>query len=100
MKKHLIGLAGVLAFSLIGYSLVFSDVVTSRKGKDGVQTVTITSSHSTRRSKPVSSSYTLIGWNDLGMHCISPSFKSMAILPPYNNLMVQAIKKGDPPSVV
>jgi hypothetical protein len=44
--------------------------------------------------------YIVIGWNDLGMHCISPGFSEMAILPPYNNLMVQVIKRGDPPRVV
>ncbi|NTU43405.1 MAG: hypothetical protein HGA78_10255, partial [Nitrospirales bacterium] len=42
-------------------------------------------------------SYVVIGWNDLGMHCISPSFKEMAILPPYNTLMVQLLQKGNPP---
>ena len=30
--------------------------------------------------------YTLIAWNDLGMHCISPRFAEMAILPPYNTI--------------
>jgi hypothetical protein len=44
--------------------------------------------------------YVVIGWNDLGMHCISPSFKEMAILPPFNNLWVQVIRRGDPPEVV
>jgi hypothetical protein len=44
--------------------------------------------------------YVMIGWNDLGMHCISPSFKEVALLPPYNNLWVQVVEKGDPPRVV
>jgi hypothetical protein len=39
--------------------------------------------------------YVILGWNDLGMHCANKSFAKMAILPPYNNLMVQVIKKGD-----
>ncbi len=47
-----------------------------------------------------SSSYTVLAWNDLGMHCISPRFAQMAILPPYNNLMVQVIKRGDEPQLV
>ena len=38
--------------------------------------------------------YVVIGWNDLGMHCISPRFAEMAILPPYNNLHVIIIRKG------
>ena len=44
--------------------------------------------------------YVVVGWNDLGMHCINPSFKSMAILPPYNNLWVQLVRRGDPPQLV
>ncbi|HQR38139.1 MAG TPA: cytochrome c3 family protein [Blastocatellia bacterium] len=46
------------------------------------------------------SQYIVIAWNDLGMHCISPSFDQMAILPPYNNLFAQVIKRGNPPSIV
>jgi hypothetical protein len=49
---------------------------------------------------PDQGDYVLIGWNDLGMHCISPSFDEVAILPPFNNLMVQVIKRGDPPRIV
>ncbi len=40
--------------------------------------------------------YVVIGWNDLGMHCINPSYKTLALLPPYNNLWVQVIKRGRP----
>ncbi len=51
---------------------------------------------------PISSdgSYIIIGWNDLGMHCISPRFAEMAILPPYNNLRVLVLRRGDEPRVV
>jgi hypothetical protein len=46
------------------------------------------------------SDYIVIGWNDLGMHCITPSYKKVAILPPFNNLCAQVIKRGDPPRIV
>jgi hypothetical protein len=39
--------------------------------------------------------YVLIGWNDLGMHCSNKEFSNMAILPPYNNISVELIRKGD-----
>ena len=39
--------------------------------------------------------YIVIGWNDLGMHCMNKDFSKLAILPPYNNLMAQVIKKGN-----
>ncbi len=44
--------------------------------------------------------YVVIGWNDLGMHCINPSFAEIALLPPFNNLWAQVIQKGDPPKIV
>lgn len=48
-----------------------------------------------------SGSYVLIGWNDLGMHCISPRFKEIAILPPYNTVRAIVIRKaGEEPHVV
>jgi hypothetical protein len=46
------------------------------------------------------SQYIVLGWNDLGMHCYNRDFKDVAILPPYNNLYVQVIKRGDPPQIV
>lgn len=49
--------------------------------------------------KPVGE-YVIIGWNDLGMHCINQSFSQLAILPPNNNLIAQVIQRGDPPSIV
>jgi hypothetical protein len=38
--------------------------------------------------------YTLLAWNDLGMHCMDGSdFSVFTILPPYNNLDAQLINK-------
>ncbi len=46
--------------------------------------------------------YVLLGWNDLGMHCSNMDFSKMAILPPYNNVYAQLIKKqaGQNPQIV
>jgi hypothetical protein len=52
------------------------------------------------RSSRTSAAYTVLAWNDLGMHCISPRFAEMAILPPYNNLWVQVIQKGEEPRLL
>jgi hypothetical protein len=49
---------------------------------------------------PGGGNYVLIGWNDLGMHCYNPDFSNVALLPPYNNLYVQVIKRGDPPQII
>jgi hypothetical protein len=50
--------------------------------------------------EPVQDDYVVIGWNDLGMHCINPSYSQIALLPPFNNLWAQVIKRGDPPTIV
>ena len=35
--------------------------------------------------------WTLIGWNNLGMHCMDADFSVFAILPPYNTIQAQLI---------
>ncbi len=49
---------------------------------------------------PGSAGYVLLAWNDLGMHCLSPSFDTVVVLPPYNTLWAQLIEKGNPPRIV
>jgi hypothetical protein len=44
--------------------------------------------------------YSVFAWNDLGMHCLNPSYDKLVILPPYNNVLVQVVKRGNPPEVV
>lgn len=42
-----------------------------------------------------SGSYTLLAWNDLGMHCVDgKDYSVFSILPPYNNLKAQLILKN------
>jgi uncharacterized protein (TIGR03437 family) len=36
-------------------------------------------------------SYTVVGWNDLGMHCMDGDYSVYAILPPYNTIHAQLI---------
>jgi len=63
-------------------------------------TPTLTETPSTTPPPPVLGDYIVIGWNDLGMHCYNPSFQDLAVLPPYNTLWAQVIKRGDPPLIV
>ena len=44
--------------------------------------------------------YSVFAWNDLGMHCLNPTYDKLVILPPYNNVLVQVIKRGNPPTIV
>jgi hypothetical protein len=40
------------------------------------------------------SGYTLLAWNDLGMHCMDGDFSVFSILPPYNNLHAQLVSNS------
>ena len=44
--------------------------------------------------------YVVFSWNDLGMHCLNPSYDKAVILPPYNTLWAQVVKRGDPPAIM
>lgn len=45
-------------------------------------------------------SHVVLAWNDLGMHCLNPTYDQLVILPPYNNVWAQVIKRGNPPEIV
>jgi len=44
--------------------------------------------------------YTLLAWNDLGMHCLNPTYDTLVILPPYNTVWAQLIRRGSPPQIL
>ena len=39
--------------------------------------------------------YILLAWNDLGMHCMNRLHANFSVLPPYNNLHAQLLRRGD-----
>lgn len=42
----------------------------------------------------------VLGWNDLGMHCMNADFAEVMILPPFNTLHAQVILRGEEPKLV
>ncbi len=52
------------------------------------------------RTTTADQQYVVMSWNNLGMHCYNPDFSNLAILPPYNTLLAQVVKRGDPPQIV
>ena len=47
------------------------------------------------------SSYALTAWSELGMHCMDgKDYSVFSVLPPYNTIHAQLIKKTEPPSIV
>jgi hypothetical protein len=52
------------------------------------------------RTDPTRELYIVFAWNDLGMHCANPTYDTAILLPPYNTLWAQVVKRGSPPQVV
>jgi len=48
----------------------------------------------------IGSTYAVLAYNDLGMHCMNPSFAEFCLLPPYNTLHATVIKRGSEPQIV
>ncbi len=46
------------------------------------------------------STYKIVAWNDLGMHCACPSFAGFLLLPPFNTVRAQAFQYGTNDPVV
>jgi len=42
----------------------------------------------------------VLGFNELGMHCMNQDFSKLMILPPFNTLRALVIRRGDEPSIV
>ncbi|MCU7800244.1 MAG: hypothetical protein KZQ70_08900 [gamma proteobacterium symbiont of Lucinoma myriamae] len=49
---------------------------------------------------PLSGDFTILAANDLGMHCADQDFRIFSILPPYNVLNAQVLKKGSEPQMM
>ena len=46
-----------------------------------------------------SSDYVVFASNSLGMHCLNPTYDEAVILPPYNTVLAQVVKRGNPPVI-
>ena len=49
---------------------------------------------------PQATEFVVFAWNDLGMHCLNPTYDTAVILPPYNTFWTQVVKRGNPPEIV
>jgi len=89
MKKLALILGFVLALSL-----------SSSAGP--AQGLTPASSHSDLSLPPAASgNYALVAWTELGMHCMDgKDYSIFSVLPPYNTIHAQLMKKGEPPTLI
>ena len=51
-------------------------------------------------AQPTTNSYVVMGYNELGMHCMQSDFSQMMILPPFNTLHAQVIRRGGSPEIM
>jgi hypothetical protein len=47
-----------------------------------------------------SEQYVVFAWNDLGMHCLNPTYDTAVVLPPYNVLWTQVVRRDTVPDIV
>lgn len=94
MKKQIIGMVTVFSFLLSGCGGGSSNG-TATTTTDSSSSGTPDSNLTINNGINSTTGYTLLAWNDLGMHCMDGSdFSVFSILPPYNDLNAQLIKKN------
>ena len=93
-------LAIVTLFSLFAFINLSQPAITSTPPVAGASANAEPMSMVTSQKTTLIPKYIVIGWNNLGMHCYNPDFSNLSILPPYNTLVAQVIKVGDPPQIV
>ncbi|TWT78103.1 hypothetical protein Pla123a_08920 [Posidoniimonas polymericola] len=49
---------------------------------------------------PQRDAYVILGFNDLGMHCMNEDFSQLCILPPFNTLHAQVIQRRREPRII
>lgn len=88
------------AFRAVGV-FMFMFLLTSCSGGGGGDTVSVNPSTITPTTgSTTGAQYVVFAWNDLGMHCLNPTYDTAVILPPYNTVWAQVVERGNPPQVV
>ena len=49
---------------------------------------------------PGESAYVVFGYNELGMHCMNQDFSELMILPPFNTVRAQVVRRGGEPDIM
>lgn len=81
----LLAMALVLNYSVLP---LFTQIITPISAE---QNTTLSPQRSVAFAPLGGGSYTVLGWNNLGMHCLDADFSVFSILPPYNSIFVQVI---------
>lgn len=85
----------ILLLTLMSIAVLFSygGVPASLRARQG-----LTPPNGDAQMAVAASPYTLVAWSELGMHCIDgKDYSIFSVLPPYNVIHAQLLKKGEPP---
>ena len=111
VRMRITGAIALVLFVLAGLSVVVGPRPTTAQSADS-QSIELAPALRTQTSvqapqtppqpqtADLAGQYKIIGWNDLGMHCMNESFANLAVLPPFNNLWAQVIRQGPNPAIV
>ncbi len=94
---------GYTGVCLILACLIFALLVAPTHSREPKSNRSREDSRVERKRKKASSevSFVVLGYNDLGMHCMNQDFSQICILPPFNNLHAQVIeRRGEEPEIV
>ena len=84
------------AVLLVGIAAIFLACSCGGGGSNGK----VAANQSGAPASQATSAFTVLGYNDLGMHCLNNDFSEMCILPPANNLRATVIRRGEDPQIV
>jgi hypothetical protein len=85
--NHILWMSGVKRLLLI--SLFCLSLISCGDGDEGDRSI-----------PAVGMNYVLLAWNDLGMHCLNPTYDTLVVLPPYNTVWAQLVRRGSRPTLV
>ncbi len=91
---------GIVILILVTILLCTSGGLAKGQSQEPASPSVVTITYLPLVTKSIPPGYVLLGWNDLGMHCYNHDFQDLAVLPPYNTLWAQLIRRGDPPQII
>lgn len=85
-----------LSASLTGYLKTYQ-ITTVSAGAANTINWSLTTNYGSQAIPAASMNYTILAWNDLGMHCDQDDYSYFCVLPPFNTLHVQVIGRNNTP---
>ncbi len=90
-----------LTVVICGFALSASGQTLAHLPKRSNPPATPTGGASSTRAPASSSTYALVAWTELGMHCIDgKDYSIFSVLPPYNVIHAQLIQRTEPPVLI